>query len=168
MYSLSDVEEIADAPRRTITFWIEQGVIRPEPGTDGAGRGVHRQFSADEVVIACMLRAASQDHVIPYGRLRAISGVLRTQLKSEVAFRKTVNQAVSGEVNLFLILEPKASDGYFRVGVFPVLKTSEDKDKVNLWHDTIQSLIEDSSRETCSKTIVFTNPWLSKVRERLK
>jgi hypothetical protein len=166
LYSLSDVEEIADAPRRTVTWWIEQGIILPEPGTDRAGRGVHRQFTAEEVVIACMLRAASQDHTIPIGRLLTISKVVRGKIDG--AIRRMVNQAISGEVNLFLIVEPTASDGHTKVGFFPVLKTPEAKDRNALWSHTLADLLRDNSRETCSKTIVYVNPWLSKVREPLK
>jgi hypothetical protein len=179
LYSLSDVEEIADAPRRTVTWWIEQGVILPEPGTHLAGRGVHRQFTAEEIVIACMLRAASQDHIIPIGRLLTISRVVRNMMKSDVAFRRTVNQAISGEVNLFLIVEPTASDGYTKIGFFPVpLEPTAEPPTIQGWKpvavekafykSTIKDLLADNSRETCSKTIVYVNPWLSKVREPLK
>jgi DNA-binding transcriptional MerR regulator len=106
MHLLSDIEEIADAPRRTITFWTEQGLLVPAVGTNRAGRGVHRQFSADEVVIACVMRALSQDHGVPIGRLLSVSRMMRSYLKTEGKVRKNIDQAISGEVRLFFILEP--------------------------------------------------------------
>jgi hypothetical protein len=173
MYLLSDVEDIALAPRRTITFWIEQGVLLPDPGTDRAGRGVHRQFSADEVIIACCLRAISQDHLPPIGRLLMVSKVLRKQLKSDGAGRKIINRAISGELNLFLVLDPDT------ISFFPVaLPDSTPEPTIHGWkpvpvdaafyNTVINPLITDNRRDKCLKTVVFLNPWLSQVREPLK
>jgi hypothetical protein len=169
LHLLSDVEEIARAPRRTITFWIEQGVLLPEPGTNRAGRGVHRQFSSDEVVIACILRSMSQDHVVPIGRLLLISKELRQQLKG-AAVRETINRAISGEVKLFLTLEPGmiseiSEDKTTRLSRFNFLPDPTPEDIFSL---TISRLIEDYSLQNCSKTIVYLNPWFSMVRETLK
>jgi hypothetical protein len=169
VYLLSDLEEIADAPRRTITWWTEQAVLLPEEGSNRAGRGTHRQYSAAEVVVACVMRAVSQDHVLPIGRMLTISRAVRNWTKMEG--RKTINRAIAGSVNLFLILETGDEHGLARVGFFPVPSTMDveetTKAEKDLYRYTLKNLIQDNSRANCVKTIVFLNPWLSRVREPL-
>jgi len=105
MCSLSDVEEIVFSNRRTIQFWVEAGALVPTPDTNRAGRGIHRVFDASELVIACILRAVSQNN-LPIGRLIAISKALRdTYFKIEYVINK-INLARTGSASLFLIIEP--------------------------------------------------------------
>ena len=171
MYLLSDLESIADAPRRTITWWTEQSVLLPEEGSNRAGRGTHRRYSAAEVVVACIMRAVSQDHVLPIGRMLTISRAARNWTKMEGG-RRTINLAISGVVNLFLILETGDEHGLARIGFFPVPSTLDVEQKTkaekDLYRYTLKNLIQDNSRASCVKTIVFLNPWLSRVREPLQ
>jgi hypothetical protein len=105
MYSLSDVQEIAFSNRRTIQFWVEAGALVPTPNTNRAGRGVHRAFDASEAVIACVLRAVSQNN-LPIGRLIGIAKALRdTYFKIEDIINK-INLARTGSASCFLIIEP--------------------------------------------------------------
>ena len=171
MYLLSDLEAIADAPRRTITWWTEQSVLLPEEGSNRAGRGTHRQYSAAEVIVACVMRAVSQDHVLPIGRMLTISRAVRNWTKNE-GVRKTINLAIFGSVNLFLIVETGDERGLARIVFFPVPSTLDVEEKTkaekDLYHYTLDNLIQNNSRTNCVKTIVFLNPWLSRVREPLQ
>ena len=54
-YELSDIVRITGAKRRTVQFWAESGALKGNPITERAGSGVHRTFSQDEVLIACIL-----------------------------------------------------------------------------------------------------------------
>ena len=94
-------------------------MLLPEEGSNRAGRGTHRQYSAAEVIVACLMRAVSQDHVLPIGRMLTISRAVRNWAKNE-GVRKTINLAISGSVNLFLIVETGDERGLARIVFFPV------------------------------------------------
>jgi hypothetical protein len=151
MYSLSDVEDIVFSNRRTIQFWVEAGALVPTPDTNRAGRGIHRAFDASEVVIACVLRAVSQNN-LPIGRLIAIAKALRhTYFKMEYIINK-INLARTGSVSLFLIIEPGLD-----------LVFSIDPDPEEVYKYTVKPMMVRRSRDTSSKTIVYLTPWLERV-----
>ena len=148
MYSLSDVEDIVFSNRRTIQFWVEAGALIPTPNTNHAGRGIHRAFDASEVVIACILRAVSQNN-LPIGRLIAIAKALRdTYFKIEDIINK-INLARTGSASLFLIIEPGLD-----------LVFSIDPDPKEIYEHTVEPMMVRKSRDTSSKTIVYLTPWL--------
>ena len=150
MYSLSDLEDIVFSNRRTIQFWVEAGALVPTPDTNRAGRGIHRAFDASEVIIACILRAASQNN-LPIGRVIAIAKALRdTYFKIENIISK-INLARTGSANLFLIVEPGLD-----------LVFSIDPDPEEVYNDTVKLMIDRKSRDTSSKTLVYLTPWLER------
>ena len=75
MYTLADITRITGAKRRTVQLWAEAGAIKADPITERAGSGVHRTFSKEEVLIACVLNGFAR-HAISIGSLiRAAEGV---------------------------------------------------------------------------------------------
>ena len=56
-YTLADLEQITGANRYVIQEWARQGLLEPVDRTKGAGRGVHRRFTKDEVELAALLAA---------------------------------------------------------------------------------------------------------------
>jgi MerR HTH family regulatory protein len=150
MYSLSEVEEIVFSNRRTIQFWVEAEALIPTPQTNRAGRGNHRSFDASEVVVACILRAVSQNN-LPIGRLIVIATALRdTFFKIEHIINK-INLARTGSASLFLIVEPGLD-----------LVFSIDPDPKEIYEHTVEPMMVRKSRDTSSKTIVYLTPWLER------
>jgi hypothetical protein len=172
--ALADLMEATDSTRRKIQFWVEAGAIVPESGTDRGGRGVHREFSTEELVIACVLKAIEGDHVVPIGRLLAISKNLRPQLSSKIV-REELNEAILGRLDLFMVLSPTHARQGSTIGWFTVSNsrtTMPDPPNYDvgsyLREYLIDGLIADNRRDNCSRNVVYLNPWLSKVRQILK
>jgi hypothetical protein len=177
--TLADLMQVTDATRRKIQFWVEAGAIVPEPGTDRGGKGVHREFSTEELVIACVLKAIEGDHVVPIGRLLAISRNLRSELMLSKHIRNEFNEAMAGRLDLFMILSPgnhrqsKTASNFVAFFLVPNSRTTiiprPDYDLGRLLRKILaEDLIADSSRDNCSRIVVYLNPWLSRVRETLK
>ena|ERR1700727_3150565 len=170
--TLADLMEAADSTRRKIQFWVEAGAIMPEPGTDRGGRGVHREFSTEELVIACVLKAIEGDHVVPIGRLLTISKHLRPYLSSKIV-RDEFNEAIKGRLDLFMVISPgqgQSSIGWFAVSNSHTTMPNPPNYDVGsfLRKDLVDGLIEKKRRDNCSRNVVYLNPWLSKVRQILR
>lgn len=75
-YSLADLVEITGAKRRSLQLWADAGVIQAERATERAGTGVHRRFSRQEAIIACLVQpfAARQ---MAIGHLQIIAKTIR-------------------------------------------------------------------------------------------
>jgi hypothetical protein len=82
MYTLSDLTRLTGGKRRSVQLWAEGGAIRAEDGTERQGSGVHRTFSRDEAVIACIL-APFAEMGAPIGRLIRIGNWLRERILKE-------------------------------------------------------------------------------------
>src|ERR1700692_4775279 len=80
-FSLSDLEDLTAAKRRSIQLWADAGVIRPYPRTDRRGTGTHRRFSRDEAIIGCII-AGLAIRQRPIGELLRLSNVIRDYLNS--------------------------------------------------------------------------------------
>ncbi len=156
MYSLSDVIDIAFSNRRTIQFWVEAGALVPTPDTDRAGRGIQRAFDAPEVVIACILRAVSQNN-LPIGRIIAIAKALRGVYFKEKDIITKINLAKTGNASLFLIVEPGLN-----------LVFSIDPGPEEVYKDTVKLMTDLNKRHTSSKTIVYLTPWLERAPASLQ
>jgi hypothetical protein len=172
--ALADLMEATDSTRRKIQFWVEAGAIMPEPGTDRGGRGVHREFSTEELVIACVLKAIEGDHVVPIGRLLAISKNLRSQLSIK-AVMEEINEAIMGRLDLFMVISPRQGSSYTSIGWFLIANsrtTMPDPPNYDvgafLRTYLVDGLIADNRRDNCSRNIIYLNPWLSKVRQILR
>ncbi len=58
-YTVADVIKATGLKRRTVQFWADKGVIHATKATRGGGHGVHRSFTRDELIIACIIHPLS-------------------------------------------------------------------------------------------------------------
>lgn len=83
-FTLSDLEKLSGAKRRSIQLWAERGAIIAEPGTEGANTGTHRQFSKTEAMIACLLHPFALRQM-SIGELVKVGDALRNFLANKRA-----------------------------------------------------------------------------------
>ena len=100
-FSLSDLENLTGAKRRSIQLWADAGVIRAYPRTDRRGTGTHRRFSRDEAIVGCII-AGLAIRQRPIGELLRLSNVIRDFLNSG-KFRKSVEAAIGGKDSLMVL-----------------------------------------------------------------
>jgi hypothetical protein len=91
-YSLGDLEKITRAKRRSIQLWADAGVIQAGRSTERAGTGIHREFSRDEAIVACIIRPFALRRM-SIGELLFISGAIRTTLFAQ---RPLIEAAIDG------------------------------------------------------------------------
>lgn len=102
MFTLADLVRITGAKRRSLQLWADRGALKADPGTDAAGSGVHRVFSKDEAIIACVLNGFARQEV-------AIGNLVKVALGIRIAYlrvpqmRETFDEALRGEGRNFLI-----------------------------------------------------------------
>ncbi len=101
MYSLADLVRITGAKRRSLQLWADRGALQADAGTDAAGSGVHRSFSKEEAVIACVLDGFARQEV-SIGNLCRVARGVRTYLRVP-HLRETFNEALCGKGMTFLI-----------------------------------------------------------------
>jgi MerR HTH family regulatory protein len=58
-YSLAHLAVMTGLKPRTVQVWAEAGAIKPSDDTDRQGTGMHRRFSFEEAIIACILAPLS-------------------------------------------------------------------------------------------------------------
>ena len=103
MFTLADITRKAGAKRRSAQLWAEAGALKAEPATERMGAGVHRLFDEREVVIACVLRALS-DQSISIGVLVRAAQWLRNNLRLAQIF-DVFRYALAGDgTNLLLVI----------------------------------------------------------------
>src|SRR5277367_2644721 len=113
MYALADLVRFTGAKRRAVQLWAEGGAIVAEPDTEHAGAGVHRVFSQDEVVVACVVAAFAQDSA-PIGFLIRAGKDIRGLL-SRPHSKNDVYKAVIDVERRFLIYDKTDRPLVFRV-----------------------------------------------------
>jgi DNA-binding transcriptional MerR regulator len=106
-YSVSDVARATGLKTRTIQFWADKGVMRASAVTTDAGKGTHRSFSADELIVACLVHPMSLglkgNQVRSIGELKEISKTLRSLVKGP-ATKDYFEQVIAGNDTCFLTL----------------------------------------------------------------
>jgi hypothetical protein len=100
-FTLADLVEVTGAKRRSLQLWAERSVIRALPQTESAGTGVHRLFSRDEAIIACIVHAFAMRH-IAIGGLKDISLAVRSFIDTESSL---VYEAIGGSGHTMLNYE---------------------------------------------------------------
>src|SRR3974377_1697488 len=87
-YSVADVIEATGLKRRTIQFLADKGVIQATRATQEGGSGVHRSFTRNEVIIACLMHPFSLgwhgDQTRSLSELRELAKTLRHLLRHRV------------------------------------------------------------------------------------
>ncbi|TIM10974.1 MAG: hypothetical protein E5Y67_25370 [Mesorhizobium sp.] len=110
--TLAEVTKLTGAKRRTVQLWAEAGVLIAEHATDRAGTGVHRRFSKDEAIVACLVHAFARRLQTPIGVLLRISKLLRTSMSHE-KFASMVHRAIADpDSELFLILRGSGAPSF--------------------------------------------------------
>ncbi|MGO8738800.1 hypothetical protein [Rhodoblastus sp.] len=145
---LSQLVEIAHSERREIQFWVETGALIPEGHTHGGGRGVHRKFSRDEVIIACILRALANSGTGIHS-LKFASTALRDVYLKEKGPRSYIEKSISNKAKVYLVYSGSRDF---------VLLCDPEKD------ESYQHIIAPlSGRDDSYRKVVFLNPWLNSV-----
>jgi hypothetical protein len=98
-YSLRDLVEVTGAKPRSLQLWADRKVIHAVADTDDAGSGVHRRFSRDEAIIACMVHAFALRQ-ISIGELKVIAQIFRSALRIPRTRAKVID-AVQGKGDTF-------------------------------------------------------------------
>ena len=104
MATLSDIVKVTGAKPRTVQFWADAGVIIPDLGSDREGSGRHRQFSKDEMVIACIIAVFAAEKVA-IGSLRQISKYVRDIQRGDEGTdreRELISAALAGTETAFV------------------------------------------------------------------
>ena len=109
-YSLADLVEVTGANRRSVQIWAERSVLQALVGTEAAGTGVHRRFTRDEAIIACVVHAFAMRH-IAIGGLLEISAAVRSFIGSDGSL---VYAAIGGSGHTLLNYETWYSKGKLR------------------------------------------------------
>jgi hypothetical protein len=102
-YTLADLTKFTGAKRRTIQHWSEVGVLLALPSTDRGGTGVHRRFSKEEAVVACLVNAYARRLQMTVGVLLRVSKVLRDSWK-HARFRSAIEKAIERQAEIYVIL----------------------------------------------------------------
>lgn len=115
-YSLADLVEITGAKRRSIQLWADARVIQAEHSTERAGTGVHRRFSRNEAIVACIIHPfATRQMAI--GELLQLSQAVRMWM---LMHAKPINQAIGGSGDTLLSVEswPEKGEMKHQVNIF--------------------------------------------------
>jgi hypothetical protein len=108
VFTLADLVRITGAKRRSLQLWADRGALKAEPETNTAGSGVHRQFSKDEAIIACILNGLALQEVAIGNLVKAANGI-RSAYFRVPHLRETFEEALRGEGKNFLIYNLQSS-----------------------------------------------------------
>jgi hypothetical protein len=106
MAALSDIARVTGAKPRSVQLWADAGVLVADVGTDHEGPGTHREFSRDEVVIACIIAPFAADKVAIGGLLNLAHGIRHAQSKFPVHFE----EAIGGKGEVILAISKRRFD----------------------------------------------------------
>jgi hypothetical protein len=81
LFTLADLTSVTGAKRRSVQLWADAKVIVADPSTERAGSGVHRVFSRNETLIACVIAVFAKEGV-QIGKLLEISAELRKLVRT--------------------------------------------------------------------------------------
>ena len=102
-YTLADLTRITGAKRRTVQLWAEGGVIIAMSGTGHGGKGTHRRFSRDEVILACIAHAFARQQM-PIGTLLRATEMLRGALVNPNQ-KSIIEKAIKNTAKIYMILK---------------------------------------------------------------
>ncbi|HEV2899394.1 MAG TPA: hypothetical protein VGX71_16480 [Pseudaminobacter sp.] len=111
-FSLADLTRVTGAKRRSVQLWAEAGVIEAIPETERAGTGVHRTFSREEAIIACIITPLASMK-ISIGELKTLAKYVRELIKSEPG---SIGQAVAGDP-VYILFDRRLHSGKFRITI---------------------------------------------------
>jgi DNA-binding transcriptional MerR regulator len=154
-YSVSDIAKATGLKTRTIQFWADKGVMRASSVTTDAGKGNHRSFSADELIIACLVHPLSLGHkgnqVRSIGELKEISRALRPLVKHQ---RDYFDQVIAGKDTCFLTLIWLVGHG---------IQTHIQSEREG--SAEIEALLSDLKKAPGRAETICINPWIEGVTD---
>ena len=103
LYSASDVARLSGAPLRTVRYWALTRVLEAAPESDRAGTGKHRQFSKQEVLIACIVQYFAVKG-LQVGHLTKISKTFRESILTDAVAVSCLDGAISNAFKVFMIV----------------------------------------------------------------
>jgi hypothetical protein len=104
-YTVADLIKATDANPRTIKYWVDRGLIRATKASEGGGHGIYRQFTRNELILACLLlplamgRRGNQTRTI--SELEELAKQIRLTIRIE---EDVFEEAVAGKEHHYLIL----------------------------------------------------------------
>jgi hypothetical protein len=109
--TLADIARATGAKPRSIQLWADAGVLLAEAGTDREGSGQHREFSKQEVVIACIVAPFANEKVA-VGGLKAIATGVRNVMAFGHPFEmQPIHDALAGKGENFITIATFPSEG---------------------------------------------------------
>ena len=155
-YTVADVIKATGLKRRTVQFWADKEVIHATKGTQEGGSGVHRSFTRNELIIACLIHPLSlgwrRDQTRSLGELKELARALRNLLRLAVT-REDFDAAVAGNGQFYLILT-----WVFGGGIETWVGDAKDH---NSFPGVMGRLEELSGRSE----VLYLNNWLKPLRE---
>jgi DNA-binding transcriptional MerR regulator len=161
-YTVADVINATGLKRRTVQFWADKGVIQATRATQEGGSGVHRLFTRNEVIIACLMHPFSLgwhgDQTRSLSELRELAKTLRHLLRSVA---EDFEAAINGQGSFYLVF-------FWRFGQTPgsghptsIETWMEDVQKAKLIFPGIFGTLEDWSGRA---EVLYVNEWLQPLR----
>jgi len=159
-YTVADVIKATGLKRRTVQFWADKGVIQATRATQEGGSGVHRSFTRNEVIIACLMHPFSLgwhgDQTRSLSELREMAKTLRHLLRSRVT-AEDLEAAIKGQGSFYLVF-------FWRFGQTPgsgkptsIETWLEDVQKGKLAFPGIFGTLEEWSGRA---EVLYLNEWL--------
>ena len=140
------------AKRRTVQLWAEAGVIVAARATERQGSGVHREFSMDEAMVACVVAEIARFGV-PIGKLISVGFAIRRFLDPSTKTRLTIDAAFNNSRPVYMCLRIHRENGGVS-GNFLDDPPAE----------TCKEVFNNMSLNNPAAVIVFLNACLAKVR----
>jgi DNA-binding transcriptional MerR regulator len=152
-YTVADIIKATGVKRRTVQFWADKGIIRPTKATQEGGHGVHRSFTRDEMIIACLIHPVSLgwrgDQTRSLGELKELATALRHLLKKSVT-RDDFDDAIAGKGQFYLILM-----WIFGGGIETAVQNAQTKDRLS-FPGVLGRFKDNSGRGE----VLYLNEWL--------
>jgi len=104
-YTVADLIRATGAKPRTIKFWVDQGLIRATKASQSGGHGVHRQFTRNELILACLLLPLAigwrGDQTRTLSELKELAKEIRPTIAYE---QDSFERAIEGAKPYYLVL----------------------------------------------------------------
>jgi hypothetical protein len=147
------IVDIAHSDRRLVQFWVEAGALRPTAESDRQGRGRHRQFSRDELIIACLLTALSYGRT-PIGLMIRFAEGMRSVTLPHQPGRKLIEAAIADTKNVFVAF---IDDLFINV---MLIDDPTAKEALEFFMDMLRL----KKRGTTNRRVIYANPWFENLR----
>jgi hypothetical protein len=154
-YTVADLIKATEANPRTIKFWVDQGMIRATKASEGGGHGVHRQFTRNELILACLLWPLAigwrGDQTRTLSELKELAKNIRLVIATE---EECIEKAIEGRRPYYMVLT-----WIFRSGISSWVTPTHHVRQL-LFPGVMGELEEYPGRSE----VLYLNQWLSPLR----